>query len=61
MRGGDGERADVLGLELGTDALQVIELLQRAAGGLDDHFAAGGERGEPLSLAYENRHTELVF
>ncbi len=28
VRGGDGQRADILGLELGADLLEVVELLQ---------------------------------
>ncbi len=61
MRGRDGERPGVLALEFRADPLEIVEFLQRAPRGRDDHLAARGQRGQPLALANENRHAELVF
>ena len=61
VRGRDGERTHVLGFEFGADALQIVELLQRAAGRGHDDFSACGQRGEPLALADEDWHAELVL
>ena len=61
VRGRDGQRSRVFALELGADATQVIELLQRPPRRRDDDLAAGGQRREALALANENRHAELIF
>ena len=61
VRRRDRERALVLAPELGADAFQVAELAQRAPRGRDDGLARGRERGEPLALAHEHAHAELVL
>ena len=61
VRRRDRERALVLAPEFVADALQVADFAQRAARGRDDDFAGRRERGEPLALAHEDPHAELVL
>ena len=43
------------------DALQVVDLAQRAARGGDDVVAGGRQRREALALAHEHAQPELVL
>ena len=61
VRGGDRQRAGVLAAKLVGHALEIGDFAQRAPRGGDHDLAGGRERREPLALAHENRHTELVL
>ena len=61
VRGRDGERAFVLVPELGADALDVLDLPQRAARGGDHGFAGRRDRREALAGANEDADPELVL
>ena len=61
VRGRDREHPGVLALEFGADAPQVLDLAQRPARGGDHRRTRRRERRQPLAVADEHRHAELVL
>ena len=61
MRGGDGERAELVVRELLARAPQVLRFRENALGDRDDLLAWLGHRHEPLAVAREHLDAELVL
>ena len=61
MRRRDGERPGIFAFEFRPHPFEIVEFLQRAPRGRDDHLAARGQRGQPLALPYEDRYSEFVL